>query len=211
MTYTLRFSQTSSNAQSTLSAHFTGKCSAWNDAEHLLLAEELPVHPGDLAGVAVVAVDVGVLAEERVGALRRREPAHAAQRRQVEPGVVLLAGVDVAVAERADALQVERLEDRDRGPAARGSRSGSASRASDRRRAGRSRTGGGSDRAGSGARPSSGRSVGIEPVSASKLRRSTSSVRQELVVVVPHDLDGDLRILRVDVRERLTGDVVLRP
>src|SRR5438034_1192491 len=39
-------------------------------AEQLALADELPGHPGDVAGVAVVAVDVGVLAEERVGALR---------------------------------------------------------------------------------------------------------------------------------------------
>src|SRR6185369_11061966 len=54
----------------------------------------------------------GVLAEERVGALRGREATYAAERRQVEPRVVLLAGVVVAVAERADALQVKRLEDR---------------------------------------------------------------------------------------------------
>src|SRR5437870_10499540 len=81
-------------------------------AEQITLTEELEVHPGDVAAVAVVAVDVGVLAEERVRALRGGEPAHAAERRQVEPRVVLLLGGDVAVAERAHALQVERLEDR---------------------------------------------------------------------------------------------------
>ena len=85
---------------------------AWSAPSTSLLAEVLEVHPGDVAAVAVVAVDVGVLAEERVGALRGGQPAHAAERRQVEPGVVLLRRVDVAVAERADALQVERLEDR---------------------------------------------------------------------------------------------------
>src|SRR5438445_2922274 len=81
-------------------------------AEQVPLAEELEVHPGDVTAVAVVAVDVGVLAEERVRALRGGEPAYAAERRQVEPRVVLLLGGDVAVAERAHALQVERLEDR---------------------------------------------------------------------------------------------------
>src|SRR5207253_9328588 len=81
-------------------------------AEQLALADELPGHPGDVAVVAVVAVDVGVLAEERVGALRGGEAAHAAERGQIEPRVVLLRGVDVALADRAHALQVERLEDR---------------------------------------------------------------------------------------------------
>src|SRR5689334_16109219 len=42
-------------------------------AEQVALAEVLEVHPGDVAAVAVVAVDVGVLPEQRVGALRRRE------------------------------------------------------------------------------------------------------------------------------------------
>src|SRR5438445_520890 len=41
-----------------------------NDAQDVALAQVLPVHPSDLARVAVVTVDVGVLAEERVGALR---------------------------------------------------------------------------------------------------------------------------------------------
>src|SRR6185503_17434307 len=44
--------------------------------QYLALAEELPVHPRDLPGVAPEAVDVGVLAEERIGALRVRQPAH---------------------------------------------------------------------------------------------------------------------------------------
>src|SRR5207249_11869210 len=56
--------------------------------------------------------DVGVLAEERVGALRRGEPADPPQGRQVEPGVVLPGGVEVAVEHAANALQVERLENR---------------------------------------------------------------------------------------------------
>jgi len=64
-----------------------------------------------MPGVAVVAVDIGVLAEERIGALSRRETAHAPEARQVEPGVVLLRGVDVAEGERAHPFQIERLED----------------------------------------------------------------------------------------------------
>src|SRR5437879_3394511 len=39
-------------------------------AQEIALAEELEVHPGDVAALAVIAVDVGVLAEERVGTLR---------------------------------------------------------------------------------------------------------------------------------------------
>jgi hypothetical protein len=65
-----------------------------------------------MAVVAVVAVEVGVLAEERVRALCRGETADATQGRQVEPAVVLLVGIEVAEAGHADALQVVRLEDR---------------------------------------------------------------------------------------------------
>src|SRR5262249_44476572 len=64
-------------------------------AEDLLVAEELPGEPGNLAGVAAVAVDVGVLAEERVGALRAGEAADAAQAGQVEPGVVLTIRIQI--------------------------------------------------------------------------------------------------------------------
>src|SRR6059058_4751387 len=81
-------------------------------ADQVALAEELEVHPGRVAAVAVVAVDVGVLAEQRVRALRGRKPADPAERRQVEPRIVLLLRRGVTVAERADALQVEGLEDR---------------------------------------------------------------------------------------------------
>src|SRR4030095_10620394 len=48
---------------------------------------------------------------ERVRALRRGQPAHPPERRQVEPGVVLLRRLDVPVAERADTFQIEWLED----------------------------------------------------------------------------------------------------
>src|SRR5438552_15137770 len=80
--------------------------------EQVPLAEVAPVHPRDVPRVAAVAVDVRVLPAERVRALRGGEPAHAAQRRQVEPGVVLLGGVQVAVADEADALHVEGLQHR---------------------------------------------------------------------------------------------------
>ena len=43
---------------------------AVDDPDDVLLTEVLEVHPGDVAAVAVVAVDVGVLPEERVRALR---------------------------------------------------------------------------------------------------------------------------------------------
>ena len=110
----MRGSQTSSKAKFALPvAHFTGRFWAWKTpTEHLLLAEELPVHPSRAAGIAVVAVDVAVLTEERIRALGRGQTAHPAEGREVEPGVVLLLDVEVAVRQRADALQVERLEDR---------------------------------------------------------------------------------------------------
>src|SRR5205823_4282996 len=56
------------------------KVLAMDQREQIAFAEVLPVHPADLAGVAAVAVDVRVLSEEGVGALRRRETADAAQR-----------------------------------------------------------------------------------------------------------------------------------
>src|SRR5207249_10943453 len=67
---------------------------AVEDADQVALPEELPAHPGDVARVATVAVDVGILPEERVGALCGGEPAHAAEGREVEPRVVLLARVE---------------------------------------------------------------------------------------------------------------------
>ena len=109
----------------------------------------------------------------------------------------------------ADALQVERLEDRvQRLPCCARRRRWAAAPASGRRRGGRCRRGGGSDRAGSGARPSSGR----RPRSCRCRRRSCAGRvvgHERLVLVVPHDLERDLRIVRVDLRERQAGDVVL--
>src|SRR5438128_11931424 len=83
-----------------------------NDAQDVALAQVLRFYPSDLARVAVVAVDVGVLAEERVRARRGGQATDPPERRQVEPRVVLLVRGDVAVPERAHALQVEGLEDR---------------------------------------------------------------------------------------------------
>ena len=85
---------------------------AVQDAEHLALAEEAPLHPRDMAAVAPERVRIGVGAEERVRALGGREAAHPAQRRQVEEAHVLLAGIDEAVGDEADALQVEGSEHR---------------------------------------------------------------------------------------------------
>src|SRR5213593_2172211 len=45
-------------------------------AQEVAIAQVLEVHPGNVAAVAVVAVDVGVLPEERVRALRGGEAAH---------------------------------------------------------------------------------------------------------------------------------------
>src|SRR6185369_6331132 len=80
--------------------------------EHRLLTDELPFEPRDLAGIAAVRVDVDVLAEERVAALRARQAPHATERRQVQPRVVLPEQVEVADADAADALQIERLDQR---------------------------------------------------------------------------------------------------
>src|SRR6185503_2897550 len=74
--------------------------------QHRLLSEELPGEPGNLAGVAAVAVDVDVLPEQRFRTLRARETAHAPEAREVEPEVVLPERIEVAVVETADALQV---------------------------------------------------------------------------------------------------------
>src|SRR4029453_14621136 len=79
--------------------------------ENLLLAEILPGEPRDLASVAAVAVDVGILAEERVGALRAGQPAYAPQGGQIEPRIVLTIRVEVADRGQADALQIEGLGD----------------------------------------------------------------------------------------------------
>src|SRR5437773_3808325 len=81
-------------------------------AEDLLLTEELPIGPGDLAGIAAVTVLIGVLPEERVRALCRGKPAHAAERRQVEPAVVLLRRVEIAVVREPDAFEIEGLDQR---------------------------------------------------------------------------------------------------
>src|SRR5207237_6331453 len=80
-------------------------------AELLLLAEELPGHPGDVAGIAVVAVEVRVLTEEGVGALRSGQAPHAAETWHVEKGIIGFGRIDVAVGEAAHALQVEGLDD----------------------------------------------------------------------------------------------------
>ena len=179
-------------------------------AEDLLLAQVLPVHPGDVPGVAVVAVDVGVLPEERVGALRGREAAHAAQRRQVEPGVVLLARLDVAVAERADALQVERLEDGIETllhAVAVGIRLLGLRIDVEPRRPEEAAEVVEEEVALDGHRAvlRDGAGVGVEVAQVGVVEPV-----HEPVLVVPHDLVGELRVLRVEVRERLPGDVVLQ-
>ncbi len=129
---------------------------------------------------------------------------------QVEPGVVLLARLDVAVAEGADALQVERLEDGIEallhavavGIGLLGLRIDVEPR-----------------------RPEEATEVVEEEVTLDGHRavlgdgaRVGVEVAQvgvvepvhEPVLVVPHDLVGELRVLRVEVGERLTGDVVLQ-
>ena len=80
--------------------------------EDRFLTEVFPGEPTDLSRVSSIAVGVRILSEERVGALRAGEPAHATQRRQVEPRVVLPICVEVAGTGEANALQVKRLQDR---------------------------------------------------------------------------------------------------
>ena len=92
-----------------------GSASVWKAPSTFFSPRNFQSIQAICAGVAAVAVLVGVLAEERVRALRRRETADAAERRQVEPAVVLLRRVDVAVVGEADALQIERLDQRVQG------------------------------------------------------------------------------------------------
>ena len=79
--------------------------------DQVSLAQVLEVRPGDVTAVAVEAVGVGVLPEEGVGALRRRQASNPPERGEIEPLVVWPRGVDVPVAEPAHPLQVEGLED----------------------------------------------------------------------------------------------------
>ena len=81
--------------------------------DHLLLAQALPFVLRDDAGEAAEVVEREVGARDRVRALRGRDPAHAAERRHVDPGVVVLRLVArpvrrlVAIGQQHDAARVE--------------------------------------------------------------------------------------------------------
>ena len=83
------------------------------DGENRLLAEILPLAPRGLAAEAVVAVDVDVEAEERIGTLRRREALGAPNLSYVDPTIVLPRRILVAIVEEAGTLHVEGLAERE--------------------------------------------------------------------------------------------------
>src|SRR6185369_9997535 len=81
-------------------------------AEHGLLAEILPVAPRGISRVAGIAVEIDVLSEDALGTLRAAQASHALELREVQPGVVGPAGIDIADVREARAFQVERLVER---------------------------------------------------------------------------------------------------
>ncbi len=175
--------------------------------ENGLLTQVLPVEPRDLPGIAAVAVDVRILSEQGVRALGAGQTAYAAQRRQVEPRVVLPIGVQIADAGQPDTLQVEGLEDGvERLLGADTVAVGQQHRL-------------GIDVLASGVEEGAqvvedevpldvhgpvpdGSGVGVEVAQVHVVRH------ERLVLVVPHDLERDLRIVRIDVGEGHAGDVV---
>ena len=158
-------------------------------AEHVLLAEELPVHPGDVAGVAVSSC------RDRCPG-RRARPSAARSRAGARDGATAgRASCRPASPGRCSGMPSAPTPFRSNGSTIGCSASLVADavrvrhrRASGRRRAGRCRRGGASGRAGSGARRSCGPSSAIGPVSASKFAQVEVVGREPLVVEVPHDL-----------------------
>src|SRR5205807_908902 len=82
------------------------------ETKHLTLADELEVEVADLAVEvrAVVLTDVG--AEEAVGAVRRRDLAHAAQRRYVGPVQILLVVAEAQTELRGPVHVLRTFDDR---------------------------------------------------------------------------------------------------